>query len=75
MRVGTCLENWRAAEKSLAAIEGRIADLTGAPDPTASEARELAELARAKDAASKLADKYWVLYLEDWGRTANATPK
>ena len=65
MRVGTALENWRAAEKSLSAIDVRIELLSGREDLSPEEACTLAALGRAREAASRLADKCWTLYLAD----------
>lgn len=65
MKVATALENWRAAEKTLAAIEARIDTLGRRDDLSAEDERQLAALRRARESASTRADKCWALHLED----------
>jgi hypothetical protein len=65
MRVGTPLENWRAAEKSLAAIDQRISKIRERKYLSPAEERALSPLDRARETARRLADKYWALHLED----------
>jgi hypothetical protein len=68
VRVGTPLENWRAAESSLSAIDRRIADLSGRQDPSSAESSTIADLRRARTTAKERADRCWVLYLNDIAR-------
>jgi len=65
IRVGTPLENWRAAEKSLSAIDQRIGKIRERKYLPPAEARALSALDRARETARRLADKYWALHLED----------
>jgi hypothetical protein len=75
MRAGTALENWRAAEKSLAAIDGRIAELRRHSELSPTEASALTRLNRARESISRLADKWWAHHLEGFAQpTADAGP-
>jgi hypothetical protein len=68
MRVGTPLENWRVAEKSLSAIDQRIADILGRSDLSPAEPTALSALVRARATAKRRADECWALYRRDFER-------
>jgi hypothetical protein len=67
MRVGTPLENWRIAEKSLSAIDRRIADILGS-DLSPAEPKALSALVRARETAKRRADECWAHYRRDFER-------
>jgi hypothetical protein len=54
-----------AAEKSLAAIDQRIAEIRERKYLFPAEERALSPLDRARETARRLAHKYWALHLED----------
>jgi hypothetical protein len=68
MRVGTPLENWRIAERTLSAIDQRIAELRDRTYLSSADSGALAALERARDAACRLADKCWALYRQEFDR-------
>jgi hypothetical protein len=68
MRVGIPLENWRVAEKSLSAIDQRIADFLGRRDLTPAEPKALSALVRARETAKRRADECWAHYHRDFER-------
>jgi hypothetical protein len=68
MRVGTPLENWRVAQKSLSAIDQRIAELLRRSDLPPVETKALPALVRARETAKRLADKCWARYRRNFER-------
>jgi hypothetical protein len=65
MRLETALKNWRAAEKTLSAIDERIAKLSHGKELSAEGASADSKLGRAREAARRRADECWVRYLQE----------
>lgn len=74
-RVGSPRENWRASEKELSAIEQQILELSNLQPAPPEILRTLANLTRARDRASRTADQYWKLLLEDFAEGEGGIPQ